>query len=217
MEAVASEPRLSGRAPEDGARLLRRNESTRLAAEVRRLVLGERLDEARERFGQLAELQQRRASYLACYVLGNADEADDAVQDAFVKVFQHIDRFREELPFELWFNRILINCCHDRQKAKRRRGRWLLPQLSEGWDLFRSTAPSPEAALIGQERRASIRAAVARLPERQRQVFLMCQVDGQSPKDVSEATGIGESTVRVHLFRALRKLRSVLEKNIAVP
>ena len=60
-----------------------------------------------------------------------AAEADEAVQDAFVKAYAHLDSFREELPFEVWFTRILINGCLDRIKARTRRARWFAP-MPEG-------------------------------------------------------------------------------------
>ena len=72
---------------------------------------------------------------LALYLLRDATEADEAVQDAFVKVFTHITSYREDLPFEAWFTRILANTCRDRQKARRRRERW----ETVGFDRHRST------------------------------------------------------------------------------
>jgi RNA polymerase sigma-70 factor (ECF subfamily) len=64
--------------------------------------------------------------------------------------------------------------------------------------------------LLLRERRTQIASAVGKLPERQRTVFLLCHYDGCSSREVSAITGLNESTVRVHLFRAVRKLRSLL-------
>jgi RNA polymerase sigma-70 factor (ECF subfamily) len=151
------------------------------------------------------------------YLLRDATEADEAVQDTFVKVFTHITTYREDLPFDAWFNRILANTCRDRKKARRRRQRWELGGLERDAD-HGSTAvsatsiePSPEESLLGGEMRRTIAAAVDRLPARQREVFLLCHAEGQSPRDVGGLIGLSESTVRVHLFRALRKLRNALE------
>ena len=85
------------------------------------------LEQARERFGGLVAAHQRRASRIAYQYLRDAAEADEAVQDAFVKVFSHIDSYREAWPFEVWFTRILINGCLDRRKARARRERWFVP------------------------------------------------------------------------------------------
>ena len=81
--------------------------------------------DARERYAELVARHQRRASRIAFHYLRDAAEADEAVQDAFVKAYSHLQTFREELPFEVWFTRILINGCLDRIKARTRRERWI--------------------------------------------------------------------------------------------
>src|SRR5207302_10479692 len=103
------------------------SDDSRVAVEVRGLVERGQMDEARERFAELVTLHQRRASRIAFQYLRDAAEADEAVQDAFVKVFGHIASYREAWPFEVWFTRILINGCLDRRKARMRRERWFAP------------------------------------------------------------------------------------------
>jgi len=76
--------------------------------------------------------------------------------------------------------------------------------------------PSPEESLLGRERRRTIAAALSRLPERQRSVFVLSHVEGRTSKEVSALTGLNESTVRVHLFRAIRKLRTLLAHDCTV-
>ena len=200
--------------------LPRPDEESRLAREVKLLVRGGDLATARDRFGALVRRQQRRASRIAYHFLRDAADADEAVQDAFIKVFSHIESFREELPFEVWFTRILINGCLDRQKARRRRARWIIsaPDTEPGERSWVESVPaagaSPEEALLLRERRAQIASAVGKLPERQRTIFLLCHYEGCSSREVSTITGLNESTVRVHLFRAVRKLRSLLGGNL---
>ena len=188
-----------------------------IAAEVKALMVAGDRDAARHRFGDLVAAQQRRAVRLAYHFLRDAHDADEAVQDAFVKVFTHITSYREELPFEVWFTRILVNACLDLRKARSRRLRWVLP-------IERRTAsdvpapevvdrqPSTEDRLVGRVRMKEIAEAVDRLPERQRTVFMLSQVAEQSTSEISETLGLSEATVRVHLFRALRKLRTMLER-----
>ncbi len=200
--------------------LPRPDEDSRIAAEVKALVREGNLEAARDRFSALVRRQQRRASRIAYHFLRDAADADEAVQDSFIKVFSHIESFREDLPFEVWFTRILINGCLDRQKARRRRGRWAvsLPEAEPGERSWVESVPaaglSPEEALLLRERRAQIAAAVGKLPERQRTVFLLCHYEGCSSREVSGITGLNESTVRVHLFRAVRRLRSLLGGNL---
>src|SRR3974390_2825794 len=102
------------------------SEDSRLAVQIRGLVERNELDEARERFAELVAIHQRRASRIAYQYLRDAFDADEAVQDAFVKVFAHITSYREAWPFEVWFTRILINGCLDRRKARARRDRWFV-------------------------------------------------------------------------------------------
>ncbi|HEX5475981.1 MAG TPA: sigma-70 family RNA polymerase sigma factor [Vicinamibacterales bacterium] len=179
--------------------------------------------EARDRYAELVARHQRRAGRIAYHYLHDAAEADEAVQDAFVKAYSHLESFRDGLPFDVWFTRILINGCLDRIKARTRRERWIQPvgdaasgerDLSER---IASHGPSPEEALLAQERRRTIAAALARLPERQRSVFVLSQVEGCTSREVSALTGLNESTVRVHLFRAIRKLRTLLGPEGAQP
>jgi RNA polymerase sigma-70 factor (ECF subfamily) len=173
---------------------------------------------ARDVFAQIVTRQQRRASRIAWHYLRDVAEADEAVQDAFVKAYTHIASFQRHLSFEVWLTRILINGCLDRQKARTRRSRWLLPVAEAGSRdqdaIERATRPtdrSPEALLMAREWRDHLVAAVQRLPDRQRLVFMLCHYADHSTRDVAEMTGLNESTVRVHLFRAIRKLRTAME------
>lgn len=186
-----------------------------LAAEIKALVAGGNREAACDRYGELVACQQRRAVRIAYHYLRDAHDADEAVQDAFIKVFTHITSYREDLPFEVWFTRILVNACLDLRKARARRLRWSAP-FAQTHDSRPVDPPardqSPEQHLVSTERAGEIVAALATLPDRQRVVFTLCQVAEQSAADVSRALGISEPTVRVHLFRAIRRLRRLLER-----
>jgi RNA polymerase sigma-70 factor (ECF subfamily) len=216
---------MSGTSP---ALVAAREADAAAASAVKALQAAGQLDSARERYSELVARHQRRAARIAYHYLRDSAEADEAVQDAFVKAYQHLASFREELPFDVWFTRILINGCLDRIKARTRRERWLLPMSGKPgnrtWTPAADGGPSerdltdrvaagglsPEQALLGRERRREIAEALAKLPERQRSVFVLSHVEGRTSREVSALTGLNESTVRVHLFRAIRKLRSLL-------
>jgi RNA polymerase sigma-70 factor, ECF subfamily len=192
---------------------------TALAARVQDLAASGDQAGARDLFSQIVARQQRRASRIAWHYLRDAAEADEAVQDAFVKAYTHIASFQRHLSFEVWFTRILINGCLDRQKARARRSRWLLAvsetAVRDQDAIERASRPSdrsPEDALIAREWRGRVASAVKKLPGRQRLVFLLCHYADHSTREVAEMTGLNESTVRVHLFRAIRKLRTALEE-----
>lgn len=192
------------------------SDDSRLAIEIRGLVERGDLDDARERFAGLVAAHQRRALRIAYQYLRDAADADEAVQDAFVKVFTHITAYREAWPFEVWFTRILINGCLDRRRMRARRDRWFAPaDQTAGGDERRASVTGtpdvdPEARLLARERCARITAAIDRLEGRQRTVFMLCHYGDCTPREVSAMTGLNESTVRVHLFRAARKLRGLL-------
>ena len=188
---------------------------TELAVDIRTLLEQGAVDEGRDRFAELVSRHQRRALRIAYQYLRDAADADEAVQDAFLKVFAHIASYREAWPFEVWFTRILINGCLDRRKARARRERWFSSSEDVRPDEARSTfggaAPlDPEARLLARERRAKLASAIDRLNGRQRTVFMLCHYGDCTPREVSAITGLNESTVRVHLFRAARKLRGLL-------
>ena len=123
----------------------------------------------------------------------------------------------ENYDWSRFVTRILINGCLDRRKARRRRERWFAPADDLGTanetrhQVFGgSKPPDPEARLLAKERRARLAAAIDRLEGRQRTVFTLCHYGDCTPREVSVITGLNESTVRVHLFRAARKLRGLL-------
>ena len=193
------------------------SDDSRIAIEVRSLTECGEMDQARERFAELVALHQRRASRIAYQYLRDVAEADEAVQDAFVRVFSRITSYHEAWPFEVWFTRILINGCLDRRKARMRRKRWFVgggvspvqEAVASRREEHRAGA-DPERQLLARERRARLAAAIDRLDGRQRTVFMLCHFGDCSPREVSAMTGLNESTVRVHLFRAARKLRGLL-------
>src|SRR5262249_56105090 len=125
-----------------------------------------------------------------------------------------------ELALDGWSRGIGINGGWDRTRARTRRERWRPPMPGraggagadggtgerEMTERVPAGGLSPEEALLGRERRREIAAALAKLPERQRSVFVLSHVEGRTSREVSALTGLNESTVRGHLFRAIRQL-----------
>ena len=198
-----------------------READARVAVDVKAFQAAGRTDAARDRYAELVTRHQRRAARIAFHYLRDAADADEAVQDAFIKAYMHIATFREDLPFEVWFTRILINGCLDRLKARKRRERWIAPPVLDATGAERDPAeylpsrgPSPEDQVISEERRRQVTTALAQLPDRQRMVFVLSHFEGRTSREVSSMTGLNESTVRVHLFRAIRRLRALLATRV---
>lgn len=190
-------------------------DDTQLAGEVKALLVSGDRDAACERFSELVRRHQHRATRIAYYYLRDPADVDEAVQDAFLKVFLRLSSFREELLFELWFTRIVVNSCLDRLRARTRRGRWLTSVGDNERALVEqrpATGASPEAALLSEERRTRLAVAIGKLPPRQRAVVILSQFEGHSTREVSTILGINDATVRVHLFRAVRSLRRRLRR-----
>ena len=202
----------AGRAPE--------KPSLELAGEVRRLLMAGRAGEARELYGDVVGRHQRRAWRLACYYLRDTAEADEAVQDAFVKAFSHLQTYDPARSFEVWLTRILVNSCLDRVKARKRRLRWVIG-LGDAGPGFEPPASPPsrdaqasqEVVVLRRERAKALLTAVRQLPNRQRTVIMLSHFDGRTTREVSQMTGLSESTVRVHLFRGLRRLRGLVTRS----
>jgi RNA polymerase sigma-70 factor (ECF subfamily) len=197
------------------AQAARPTDSGELAAGAKALLLAGADDEARERFGELVQACQRRASRVAFFYLRDRADADEAVQDAFVKAFLHLRSFDEALSFDVWFSRILVNGCLDRLKARSRRARWMVSAPApreDGMAVPEPAAadPSAEDVVLRNEAAQRLRAEIDKLPDRQRSVVLLTQFDGRPAAEVGAITGISESTVRVHLFRAMKRLRRAL-------
>jgi RNA polymerase sigma-70 factor (ECF subfamily) len=171
---------------------------------------------AQDAYADIVRRHQRRALRIACRLLRDDADADEVVQDAFVKAYTHLSTFRPELAFQAWFTRILINSCLDRMKARRRRNRWLVPMpdsIAPDRDFLSGVAgstASPEDQVLARERRQTLAGALARLTARQRSVVMLSHCDGLTSSEVTALTGWNPSTVRVQLFRGLRTLRLLL-------
>lgn len=203
---------------ERGAAARRDRAGTRLAAEIKALLARGDRDQAADRFEELVARYQQRAARIACYYLRDMAEVDEAVQDAFLKTFRHLPSFRDDLLFDVWFTRIVVNGCLDRLKARARRARWHWARRDDEDDVIEGrpdAAPSPEAAVLARERRARVWEAVATLPARQRSVAVLSQFEGLSAREIGQVLGLREVTVRVHLFRAIRSLRARLQHDKA--
>jgi RNA polymerase sigma factor (sigma-70 family) len=155
------------------------------------------------------ELVRRHApvAHRTALLFGAGADADDVVQESFVKAFRSLDRFRADAPFRPWLLSIVVNETRNLHRASRRRAVLALrvARLPDG------AAPvDPLAAAADQERRAALLDAIRSLPERDRAVVTCRYLLELSEAETATALGMPVGTVKSRLSRALRKLQGRL-------
>jgi RNA polymerase sigma-70 factor (ECF subfamily) len=162
-----------------------------------------------EAYGGLVARHQAvafRAAYLVC---GSAAEAEDATQEAFVKAWLALDRFRSGAPFRPWLVRIAVNEARNRRRAGGRRAGLALRLAPE--PATAGVAPSAETEALAGEERLRLAAAVSRLRERDQLVITARYFMGLSEAETAVALDVAPGTVKSRLSRALARLQSQLE------
>jgi len=175
----------------------------------------------RAAFEELVRRYDRDVLRLALNVMRRPEDARDVYQEAFLKVYRNLHRFRFECSFYTWLYRVVTNVCLDHLRRRQARPEDQAPELAsdhreEGiTDFFerqrehRATL-DPERRLLGKEIQARLLQAMQRLSPRERIVFEMKHYQGLKLRAIGEALGTTEETVKNSLFRATRKLRSQL-------
>lgn len=158
-----------------------------------------------EAFDALVERHMRRAFSVALRLLGQREDAEDIVQETFLVTLQKIDSFDTARDFSPWFYRILVNRCLNARKARSRRS--TVDLTSEAVSLSASPLADTERA----ELRSHLTNALETLPERQRTIVNLFDLQGFSSPEIAEILGISDGTVRWHLHQARRVLREALE------
>lgn len=161
-----------------------------------------------EAFNQLVERYQRLVYNLALRMLGNAETAEDAAQDTFLSAYKAIGKFRGG-SFKAWILRITANACHDKMRAARRARVASLDDLMEelGDFIADNDAESPEDYTLRRELGRFINEGLTHLPEDQRLVVILCDIQGLSYEEISEATNSSLGTVKSRLNRGRARLR----------
>jgi RNA polymerase sigma-70 factor (ECF subfamily) len=158
----------------------------------------------------------RTVAFRVAYrLLGREADALDAVQDGFVKALTNLERFRGHSSFKTWLLRIVSNAALDVGRQRKRESR--LPQAPAGDHPDRfgpADLPAPDTELARADLRRRIDSALVRLPESQRQTFVLHVDGGLSYREVAETLGISIGTVMSRLFYARQKLKTLLADQI---
>jgi len=175
----------------------------------------------RAAFEELVRRYDRDVLRLALNLMKRPEDARDVYQEAFLKVYRNLHRFRFECSFYTWLYRIVTNACLDHLRRRQARPEDQAPEanaahreegITDFFERQREHRPTldPERRFIGKEIQLRIARAMERLSPRERIVFEMKHYQGLRLRAIGEALGTTEETVKNSLFRATRKLRNEL-------
>ena len=177
-----------------------RDDTVRL---VKRLKAGDE-----RAFEELVKAYRERLYRVAWRILRDDESAEDAAQEAFIKVYRHIGRFEERSSLYTWMYRITVNIALN--KLKRDRFRQMVP-LGDLPRRDKRASTNPLRAALSSEVAERIDEAVQQLPEKQRAVFTLKFFEGLSHREIADIVGCSEGTSKANYFHAIRKLRVMLE------
>ncbi|CAN5733290.1 hypothetical protein BH23CHL2_BH23CHL2_04600 [soil metagenome] len=179
---------------------------------------------AADDFEAIYEAFHGRIFGLAYRMMGNADDALDVTQDAFISAYQNLDKLAPRQPGEApeaihlsaWLHRIAANKCIDALRRRKRRA-------GVNWDIFAQNAPAchrnddhPEIHALESERSARIQRVLDEMSSNYRLALLLHEYQGMSLREVAEAMGRTESAVKSLLFRAREQFRSLYSLESAI-
>jgi RNA polymerase sigma-70 factor (ECF subfamily) len=157
-------------------------------------------------YERLYRLQGARMRNLARNLLGSQSDAEDAVQETFMKVQRSIASFRGQSSFVTWTFRILVNTCHDLRRSRMRRKEFVPEEREDAAMPVEARAPGGHPSL-----KLALERAIAALTQQQRNVFLLYEVEGFHHAEIAAMLEITETASKNTLFQAKRNLRQTLE------
>ncbi len=164
-------------------------------------------------FRALVERHSRVLFRLAFRMTGNAEDAEDVVQESFLRAYRQLDKFDERASFGTWMYRIAANCSLDLVRLRKRRNQ--APVVAEGPDEsvpeLPSLAPSPERIALSGEVRERLAAAMNELSETERVAFVLRHFEGLRLEEIGEVLECQPGAAKHSVFRAVQKLRRALE------
>jgi RNA polymerase sigma-70 factor (ECF subfamily) len=160
-------------------------------------------------YERLYTLHGARMKNLARNILGSSTDAEDAVQETFLKVQRSVGSFRGQSSFVTWTFRILVNTCYDARRSRLRKKEVAADDEQQRDDA--APRPEPHAAVAHPSLRMALERALAKLTRHQRDVFLLYEVEGFRHAEISSMLEISEAASKNTLFQAKKNLRQMLE------
>jgi RNA polymerase sigma-70 factor, ECF subfamily len=165
-----------------------------------------------EAFRALVERHSRSVFRLAYRMTGNEQDAEDVVQESFLRAYRQLGRFESRANFGTWLYRITANCSVDLMRAKQSRHDMARGEsLDEAASLPSSGSPDPERLAKSAEIQRRVAAALECLSPLERAAFTLRHYEGRSIDEISKTLGLGISAAKHSVFRAVKKLRVTLE------
>ena len=172
-------------------------------------------------FELLVAAYEKTVYNVALQMTGNREDAQDLTQEAFFKAYNSLSSFRGESKFSSWLYRIVSNLCLDfKRRQSRRPSSSLTVEDDEGETLqldIADESQSPEVLLERKLTRDAVRRGLAELPDEQRQILLLREIQGLSYDEIADAMGLEPGTVKSRIFRARKKLCAFLLKDGNIP
>lgn len=172
-----------------------------------------------EAFRALVERHGRAVYRLAFRMTGSAQDAEDVVQETFLKAYKQLARFESRANFGTWLHRIAVNCSIDLIRSRPHRESSHdgpdLEVLGAAVENTDATGTSPERLMLSTEVQSRIGDAMSALSRMERAAFMLRHFEGRSIDEISQALGLKTNATKHSIFRAVRKMRSALEPFVA--
>src|SRR3982751_1216682 len=166
-----------------------------------------------EAFRALVERHSRAVYRLAHRMTGNPHDAEDVVQETFLRAYRQLGRFESRANFGTWLHRIAVNCSIDLIRSRKHQESGADTADLEHFEAATEDRvdPSPERLMLSTEVQERVGAAMATLSHMERAAFVLRHFEGQSIEEISRALGLKANAAKHSVFRAVRKMRLALE------
>ncbi len=185
-----------------------------MTREEEQIIIRRVLDGDSNAFEKLLLDNQTNVYNLSLKMLGNPEDAMDASQEAFLRAFRSLDSFQGDSRFSVWLYRLTSNVCIDILRKKRRRTEVSLTVVNDEDEESELEIPderfSPDAVLDKSERVRAVREGLQKLPEEYRRILTLREISGMSYEELADTLELELGTVKSKLFRARKKLCSIL-------
>ncbi len=170
-------------------------------------------------FRALVDRHSRGLFRLAFRMTGNESDAEDVVQESFLRAYRQLHKFDERAAFGTWLYRIAVNCALDLVRSRKRRPEQQLidASLDDPWPSVKSNEPTPDRLALSSEFRDRVAQAMEELSTAERAAFVLRHFEGLRIDDVSRIMGCQPGAAKHSVFRAVQKLRRALEPLVGAP